>query len=163
MTRACTESGVVTRRLPGDQLRVRVSRAEACHACKSKDVCASIGAQTSDLYVTVPDTQGARPGDHLTLSIPESSLIKASLVLYLIPAIGLILGAVLGDILAARPAAIGITTDALAPLGAALGLALGVLLSALASRHMGRHANYKPSPVPCGAPPAGSVDTGTRR
>ena len=120
---------------------VRIRRAEACHACEIRSACVNLGGQTRDLYLRVPNTLGALPGDHVELAFAEASVVKASIVIYLIPALAMIGGALGGATMAEGQRW---ATDLVAPSGAALGLALGLGITRSAGRWMGRRADYRP-------------------
>lgn len=118
---------------------VRVRQSEACHSCQAQGACASLGGQSRDLMLRVPNALGARPGDQVALALPEASVTQASLVLYLLPALTLVGGALLGAFVGGGSGANG---AALA--GSALGLGVGLALTRLIGRRLGRRAAYRP-------------------
>ncbi|MCB1958175.1 MAG: SoxR reducing system RseC family protein [Rhodocyclaceae bacterium] len=85
--------------------------------------------------LVLPATPGARIGDLIELALPETALLAASLLAYLPPLAGLVLGA-----LAVSPAG-----EALQPLGAALGMVAGFGASRIAGRLFA--ASMTPVPV----------------
>ena len=127
--------------IPGDRARVTIERGEACHACAAQGMCKALGGQTKDLELVVENRIGARPGDRVQLTLAESAVIKASAVLYLLPALGLVGGAGVGWALAQRyawsadPASIG---------GAALGLIIGLLLARLLGSRLAKDRTFTP-------------------
>jgi sigma-E factor negative regulatory protein RseC len=71
----------------------------------------------------VANSLGAEVGDEVTVAIDESALLGASLLVYALPLVSMVAGAVLGHQLSAGHAA----SEAVAMMGAAAGLALGFL------------------------------------
>ncbi len=120
---------------------VKIRRAEACHACAAKGACQSLGGKTEDVSLVVENTLDAKPGDMVVLTLPESSVIKASAVLYLLPASGLITGAIVGWLLGPE---LGVSTDPASIAGCLAGLLAGLGLAHLVGKRMGRDKRYIP-------------------
>jgi sigma-E factor negative regulatory protein RseC len=81
----------------------------------------------------VPNQLGARPGDDVTLGVPDDALLATAAAAYLPPLAGLVGGATLAAALA--------TSDLWPMLGAGAGLLLGLAASRLLSqRWQARHA-----------------------
>lgn len=97
--------------------RIRLEPAPACSGCASRGTCAS-AADTRQI-VEVRLSEPAVPGARVTLSLPESSVALASLLGYLLPAVGLLLGAAAASWLAGG--------DSAAVVGAFVGLFSGLL------------------------------------
>ena len=74
--------------------RIRLESPPACAGCGSRGTCAS-GAAKSQI-VEVDLLQPCLPGEQVTLVLPETSIAFAALLGYLLPVIGLLLGAILG-------------------------------------------------------------------
>ncbi|WP_166642513.1 SoxR reducing system RseC family protein [Methylocaldum gracile] len=108
---------------------VEKPRKSACGGCSQQ--CASgvvdeyLGAPKIRLQVFSPIE--VHVGDRVVLGIQEDALVKGSLWAYLIPLLGLFLGAVLGDIVASslRPA---ISSDGVSAFGGVTGLILSFVL-----------------------------------
>ncbi len=141
MSISCSGSGFVERVLPDGRVAVRVSRAEACMACESKGACQALGGQTKDHLLVLENTVGAEPGQAVQLHLPESSVLKASAVLYMLPALTLMGGAVVGFVLAPS---LGWGVDPAAALGAGVGLALGLVGVFALNKRLGGKSDYIP-------------------
>lgn len=97
--------------------RVRLAPAPGCAGCGSRGACASAAAKPQIVEVRLPSATTV--GSEVTLSIPESSVVLAALLGYLLPIVGLMVGAV---------AAIGfVDSDLSAVIGAGAGFLLGLL------------------------------------
>jgi sigma-E factor negative regulatory protein RseC len=77
---------------------VHIQKSTACATCDSKDSC-GVSSDKKIVIEVVNDLQ-AKIGDRVELSMPESSLLKLSLLVYLLPVVALIAGACLGAELA---------------------------------------------------------------
>jgi sigma-E factor negative regulatory protein RseC len=141
MANSCEEVAVVTAMRPGGQVEVKVRRAEACHSCAAKGACTTLAGNTGDLILVVDNPVGAAPGDQVTLTLDEASVIKASAVLYLVPALGLVGGAVAGWL---SFVSLGLARDPATALGALGGLGLGLMATRLLGNRMGRDDRYTP-------------------
>ncbi len=76
-------------------------------------------------------------GDRVLIGIPEGQLLRASLVVYLLPLLGLVFGSVTGHLVSAA-------SEAMAILGAALGMTGGFLVSHLLSRMLNGRDSWLP-------------------
>jgi sigma-E factor negative regulatory protein RseC len=109
---------------------VLIERQSGCGSCAAKSGCgtsaiASLFPQRRSV-VRVPNTEGAAVGDRVIVGLPEAGLQYASLLLYGVPLLTLIGGAVLGQGLGGN--------DLLSTLGAVVGLTGGLLLVRRLSR-----------------------------
>jgi sigma-E factor negative regulatory protein RseC len=81
--------------------RVKVQRTSACESCSLKSGCGQSAltkiSSNQCLELDVENELGAKPGDEVLIAIPESGLMSASLRVYFIPLILMVLGAVVGD------------------------------------------------------------------
>jgi sigma-E factor negative regulatory protein RseC len=127
---------------PDGRALVTIRRAEACHSCAAAGACQALGGQTKDVVLVVENHLGAKVGDQVTLSMAESSVLKASAVLYLLPACGLIAGAIVGWKLSVP---MGWGGDPASIMGSTLGLGLGLYLARVLSRKMTRSTRYVPN------------------
>lgn len=87
-----TEKGIVTQIGPGTAL-VRTLPSEACAGCPS---CGTCNSQREDTEVEVINEVGAKIGDRILIDIKTSAFLKATFLLYVLPIIGLLAGAMLG-------------------------------------------------------------------
>ncbi len=127
--------------LPGNRVQVTVQRSEACHSCSAKGACQTLGGQTGDLALTLDNTVNAEPGDQVRITIEESALVKASLVLYLVPALCLVGGALVGTLIAGK---IGWDSDGTALLGSLVGLVVGLFMSWAMGKRMAAGKTFIP-------------------
>ena len=144
MSSVCQEVGTVVDVGDDGYASVRIHRVDACHTCEAKGACHALGGAHKEITLNVENTQGARPGDRVVLSLPEVSVITASATVYLVPAAGLVVGAVLGP--QAGPA-IGAGGDDAALIGAGIGLLLGLGLTRIVSGRIAGNPRYVPTMV----------------
>ena len=108
----------------GDRARVSASRTGACGACSERSSCGvglGPGGRSDDNSLfDVANALGARPGDAVEIDLPEGTARKVSMLLWVLPLVGLLAGAVLGVKLHGR---LGLGEDLAALLGAVAGLA----------------------------------------
>jgi len=119
-----TETGKVVA-LKGERVWVQTIRASACQSCAARNGCgqkvlaAATGGRANQILVT--NTINARVGDEVTIGIDEQALLGASLVVYAIPLILMVVASILGHHLSGGQ-------DIAAMFSAAGGLALGFLV-----------------------------------
>ncbi len=89
-----TEEGTIIK-VAGDKAWVRTRRSSMCEGCKSSGVCNSLGGG-GDMETEAVNIIGGKVGDRVLLKISSKSLWKISFVLYMIPVIFLISGAMVG-------------------------------------------------------------------
>lgn len=81
----------------GDSAQVEIARTPACSGCAEQAACgtAAVGKWLSRrrLEVRVHNPIGALPGDRVVIGISEGALTWASVAAYLVPVLGLLLGA----------------------------------------------------------------------
>jgi sigma-E factor negative regulatory protein RseC len=109
----------------GDFAQVQIARTLACGGCAEQVACgtAAVGKWLSRrrLEVRVHNPIGALPGDRVVIGISEGALTQASVAAYLLPVLGLLVGA--GTAQALLGSAAG---EAAAIVGGAAGLAAGL-------------------------------------
>lgn len=116
-----TETGKVVA-LKGGRVWVQTIRASACQSCTARNGCgqkvlaAATGGRANQILVA--NTMNARVGDEVTIGIDEQALLGASLVVYAIPLVLMVVASVLGHHVSGGQ-------DSAAMLAAAGGLALG--------------------------------------
>ena len=116
MTNVVERRGIVISTQAG-VARVRLSPADGCTGCGSRSSCASAAAKPQIVEVLLPET--ALAGSEVTLTLPESSVLLAALLGYLLPVVGLLAGAI---------AAVGLfSSDLSAISGAGVGFILGLV------------------------------------
>lgn len=144
MSHTCHEMGRVVGENRIGHVIVQIRRAEACHNCEAKGVCQAFGGKTEDVNLTIPNTLDAHTGDEVVLALPEASVIKASAALYLLPTIGIVLGALVGGW---EISSTHLDTDTTTLLGALTGLIIGGIGSRLFGKKMARDPQYQPTLV----------------
>jgi sigma-E factor negative regulatory protein RseC len=117
--------GIVVENESGGFARIVTNRSSACSGCHTGSAGCGSCLANSKLVSLVADPVGAKPGDMVQVELNSKDLLKGAAVLYLLPVITLLAGALSG------PAVIsylkwGQTTGGI--LGALLGLAIGFLL-----------------------------------
>lgn len=85
----------------GDQAQVSIVSQSACGGCAAKSGCgtsviASLFPQRQQ-QLRVTNSHHAKPGDRVLIGLPESGLQRASLLLYGVPLLGLLGGALAGQ------------------------------------------------------------------
>ena len=90
-----TEEGVVIR-THGRTAWVKTVRSEACEACASRGSCTAMGGG-NEMEVEVTNPVGAGIGDRVLLHFDTSSLLKATFMLYVLPILAMLVGAVFGS------------------------------------------------------------------
>jgi sigma-E factor negative regulatory protein RseC len=91
-----SEQGIIEK-VTDQKATVRVRRSPACANCSSKISC---DISNRDMLVEVFNDLQAKVGDRVEISIPEGTVLKMSVFVYLFPIIALIIGAFLGGFIA---------------------------------------------------------------
>jgi len=92
-----TEEGIVIR-AGGDSVVVKATKTDACEACTARSSCHVLGGG-KEMEISALNPVGAKVDDRVLLSFDTSSLLKASFLLYIVPVIALLAGAVAGNFL----------------------------------------------------------------
>lgn len=92
------EEGLV-RSLHGGLAQVESIQTEACAHCGAKGACHALGGEKTRVVTALNDA-GAQVGDKVLLNMPRRAVLGASFLAYMVPVLGLLLGAVLGNSLA---------------------------------------------------------------
>lgn len=121
--------GVVTR-LDGVRAYVKVQRIGGCGRCHEAGGCQS-GSLADPLSkrcqeYAVDNPRGALPGARVAVEVPDGATLMAALLGYGVPVVGLLLGAAIGQYLAASD------------LGAVVGGSLGLFLAVVGIRGVRR-------------------------
>ncbi|MFL1406095.1 SoxR reducing system RseC family protein [Marinobacter sp. M1N3S26] len=129
------ETGTVIS-VSGNEAWVQTIRESACQSCSARHGCGQKALATmsggQSRQIRVFNTLDARPGDQVTVAIEESALLRASLLVYAVPLVLMIVATGLaGALLPGR--------DGLAILAALVGLGGGLWLARWVShRHAAR-------------------------
>ncbi len=73
---------------------IRIQQSSHCATCASRDNCQTLSDK--DMLIEVPNDLNAGEGDQVEIAVPTRSLLKLSLLVYLLPIILLIIGAYIG-------------------------------------------------------------------
>lgn len=80
--------------ITGNLARVRVRRGSKCGSCASEHMCGMVSKD--ETVMTAVNPVGASKGQTVCLSFKVESQVRASFVLYLIPVMALVAGALIG-------------------------------------------------------------------
>ncbi len=134
------EQGVVVENR-GATVLIKTERKSACESCASKKSCHSISE--TEMLIEAENPVGAGVGDMVIYEIGAGSVIKAGMLLYLVPLLSFILGVVLGQGASGRFFA-GHNPDLVAGLSGALFLAAAFVGLKLYGRRFERDKAYRP-------------------
>lgn len=84
-------------KLKGSIAVIKAQRTSACESCSSKKSC-STGNVDNEIFVEAENAVGAKVGDKVIFNVGAASVLKAGLLLYLLPIICFITGVVLGQV-----------------------------------------------------------------
>ncbi len=134
------EEGVIVE-ISGFTAIIKASRSGSCDSCSAKSSCASISE--TEMLVEANNSIGAKIGDHVLYSVGAGSIIKAGVMLYLMPILAFIAGVVIGTYAAPHfwPAT---NPDLITGVFGVLFLALAFTALKLYSRITEKNATHKP-------------------
>ncbi|MFP4474443.1 MAG: SoxR reducing system RseC family protein [Desulfatibacillaceae bacterium] len=135
---AC-EDGIVES-LNGNMALVKTRRSEACDHCSAKEGCHTMGGG-KEMEIEVENTLDARPGDLVCVSVLDSSFLYASFLVYMVPILGLIAGAVIGE---NHGAALGMSNNAASAILGLVGLAVTFALVRLVANRLALNVRFQP-------------------
>ena len=130
------ERGIVQAASAGS-VDVRVSGGSACESCGA---CCHVDRDGVTIEGAI-DTFGASVGDEVEVEIPEGADTRAGVIVFIVPAVGLLAGYLAGAMIAS---ALGLNAD----LGGAVGAVAAIVTALLVLRVRGRQAlsgeRYRP-------------------
>jgi len=94
------ETGTVVELRPGGTAMVLCRKGSACGHCSAADKC-EMGRDSGERLVETRNQVGADVGDQVRISISSRTFLKSSFLVYIVPLIVLVIGAVLGGQLSA--------------------------------------------------------------
>lgn len=109
---------------------VVTEKGDACSNCESAQFCHSL-ADCSRMETRVLNQAGAGVGDTVSISLSSGTVLKSAFILYILPTIGLLLGAVSG---AGLHKQLGIGDTGAAIVFGFAGLILGFVIARLISK-----------------------------
>lgn len=91
------EQGVVIE-LKGNQAKVQMRENPACESCPGHGACHAIGSMFGKRVMVMEalNQKGARVGQQVVVSFKSEQVPKASLIMFIIPVVALLAGAILG-------------------------------------------------------------------
>lgn len=131
------EEGVV-RSLHGGLAQVESVQTEACATCGARGACYAMGGEKTRV-VTALNQAEAQVGDKVLLSMPRKAVLGASFLAYMVPVLGLIMGAVLGNSLAPNWGWEGQTGAVVFSL---IGLAVSWLIVTVIAKKLAKRSNF---------------------
>ena len=93
-----TEQGIVIR-ADTKTAWIKTTKTGACESCSAKSSCHTLGGG-KEMEVQAINEAGARIGDQVVIGFETASLMKVSFLLYIFPVLGLIAGAIVGEVIA---------------------------------------------------------------
>jgi sigma-E factor negative regulatory protein RseC len=133
------EVGTV-REVRGEKALVVTDRQSMCGQCVAKSYCHMLGGG-KEMIAEALNPIGAKPGDTVKIGIPSGTVTKASFVVYMIPAIGLVGGAALGY---ATGISSGVDYNLATLVGCLAGLGISLIAVRLLSNTLGERPSYRP-------------------
>lgn len=132
------EEGVVLRTGVGTAL-VKTIRTDACDSCEAKDACSMLGGG-KDSEIEAINKIGAETDDRVVIGFESSSLFKASFLLYILPIVFMIAGALTGQKFSLK---YGLNETLFSAGGAFLSFAAAFLLVRVLGNKMAQKDAYK--------------------
>lgn len=77
---------------------VKIKRSSYCSSCGA----CNMGAHQDEMVLTIPNRLKGKPGDLVELDLESATILKASAIAYLFPLAALLVGVILGYMLAYR-------------------------------------------------------------
>jgi len=150
------EVGTV-REVRGEKALVVTDRQSMCGQCTAKGYCHMLGGG-KEMIAEALNPIGAKPGDTVKIGIPAGTVAKASFVVYMIPAIGLVGGAALGYVTGTSS---GVDYNLATLVGCCAGLGISLIVVRLLSNTLGERPSYRPEIIKIVTPDDPKCDEGT--
>ena len=133
------EQGVV-KEIQGSKALVLTDRQSMCGECVAHGCCHMLGGGKEMLAEAI-NSVGAKAGDFVKIGIPEGTVIKASMVVYMVPALGLVSGATLGYYIARS---FRFDINPLTLVGSIVGLGVAFIAVRLLSNTLSKKPAFRP-------------------
>jgi sigma-E factor negative regulatory protein RseC len=147
------ESGIVLSVSDGFA-EVETVRTSSCTACQAKSACGHHAiakvSSSNRMRMMVSDTLASQVGQEVVVGIPEDTLLKASIWMYLVPLLGLVLGAVLPSLVSDE--------SIFAAIGSILGLATGLYFARKVSLAHVNDPDFQPKILSIKTKPIQNID-----
>lgn len=97
MPEVTEEQGVVIE-LKGNQAKVQMKENPACESCPGHGACYAIGSLFGKRVMVMEalNQEGAKVGQQVVVSFKSEQVPKASLIMFIIPVAGLLIGSIFG-------------------------------------------------------------------
>ncbi|MEA3640042.1 MAG: SoxR reducing system RseC family protein [Lamprobacter sp.] len=124
---------------------VEIVRRSTCGACSARSGCGVslldrvLGRRPQRLLLV--DKLKVRAGDEVIVGIPEGALLKAAVAAYMVPLVGLLAGALLGDLMLSDVA--GVLDQGWPLLTGVLGFVAGLVVTRLYSRRLATDPRWR--------------------
>ena len=115
--------------ISGKAIEVCFERPEMCAQCG-----ACMGHKPHEETVRIEGS--AEIGDTVAVEMPDAKIVKVSLIAYIIPLIGLMIGLLIGQVL--------LKSDLWAALTGLLGLGAGILITRMLDKRLGAQKAWQP-------------------
>ena len=132
------EEGVV-KEVRGNKALVLTDRKAQCGQCVAKGYCQMLGGGKEMLSEAL-NPIGAKSEDIVRIGIPAGTVTKASMVVYMIPAMGIVVGATLGYYIGKL---YGLHSDLSTLIGSLAGIGISMVFVRLLSNVLGRRPSYQ--------------------
>ena len=132
------ERGTVER-VEAEWAWVKTKRSSACSSCASRSHCLTQGGD--QMLVKAQNSAGAKKGDEVELYLSTGTKLKGTAIVYLVPVLGLFVGAFSADPLSE---AIGMNPS----LGMALFTFTGLVLSVFLMRYLANRMDSRQTLIP---------------
>ena len=133
------EVGIV-KEIRNERALVVTDRQSMCGECAAKSYCHTLGGG-KEMVAEALNPIDAKPGDTVKIGIPSGTVAKASFVVYMIPAIGLVGGAAVGYY---TGKSYGIDFNLSTLIGCLAGLGIAMIVVRLLSNVLSRRPSYQP-------------------
>ena len=134
------ESEGVVKEVRGEKALVITDRQEMCASCVAKNFCHMLGGGKEVLSETI-NPVGAKTGDMVKIGIPDGAVTKASLIVYMVPAIGFVGGASIGYFIAKL---YGLDLNISTLIGGLIGFGLSMISVRFLNNTLSKRPYYQP-------------------
>ena len=134
------EAEGIVKEIRGRNALVLTDRQSMCGTCEAKGFCKTLGGGKEMLSVA-SNPIGARIGDIVKIGIPLGTVTKASMVVYMLPAAGIVGGAVIGYFLGKM---YNFDANLSTLIGGAVCLGLSMLVVRQLNNILSRSPSYQP-------------------
>ena len=83
-------------------VEIRTNPVNECGTCGVKDSCHAGSGSSHERFVTALDPFGLKLGQRVKINLEPKNLVKASIIIFVLPMLGLLLGAIAGSFIAGK-------------------------------------------------------------